>query len=192
MTETPLIERLTQLVVPILADLQLALYDIEYAGGILRITIDTPAPPEGEAKKGLDLEAIALVTRLVGRELDHSDPIAGRYTLEVSSPGLERSLRTPAHFTASVGSPVTIRLRDVVEGARRIHGTLVAADDATVTVRLDEPDADGLAERTITYDQIDRARTVFVWQANPKPGGRSRTRQRADARAADIEEAPAP
>ncbi len=191
MTDTPLTERVARLVAPILADLQLELYDLEYAGGTLRVTIDTPAPEPGAAKRGLDLDTIALVSRLVGRELDHSDPIAGHYTLEVTSPGLERPLRTPAHFRAAVGAPVTIRLRDVVDGVRRIHGTLAAADDLRATVRLDEPAADGATERTITYDHIDRARTVFVWQAAAKPTGRPRTKHRAAAHAADIEEAPA-
>ncbi len=151
MTDAPLTDRVTEIVVPILRDLQLELYDLEYNGGILRVMVDTRAPEPGAPKPGLDLDTIALVSRLVGRELDHRDPIAGRYTLEVSSPGLERPLRTPPHYQASVGSPVTIRLRDVVDGVRRIHGTLVAAVDAAVTVRLDEPAPDGAASTATSW-----------------------------------------
>ena len=87
------VERVHPLVAPILADLGLELYDLEHAGGILKVVIDRDG--------GVDLEEIALATRLISRELDHSDPIPGRYTLEVGSPGLERPLRRP---TTSGGS----------------------------------------------------------------------------------------
>jgi ribosome maturation factor RimP len=161
MTDDSTVERVTRLVAPILADLRLELYDVELRGGTLRITIDTPPDVEG----GVDLEQIALVTRLVGRELDHDDPMPGHYTLEVSSPGLERGLRTPEHFRRAIGGEVALRLREVVNGERRVHGTLVAADERSVTLRGD----DG-SERTIEQSQIDRAKTVFVWGPSPKPG----------------------
>ena len=158
---TPL-ARVSRLVEPILADLKLDLYDIEFRGGTLRITIDTPPGSES----GVNLENIALVTRLLSRELDHEDPVPGKYTLEVTSPGLERQLRTPAHFQREIGKTVALRLRDIGEGGeRRIQGTLVAASDEGVTVALD----DG-SERTISHAHIDRAKTVFVWGPAPKPG----------------------
>jgi len=88
---SPVIDRVTALINPIVSDLGLDLYDIEYSGGILRVVVDTqPGGPEG-----VSLDNISLITRLVSREFDHSDPIPGRYTLEVSSPGLERTLREP-------------------------------------------------------------------------------------------------
>ncbi len=122
--------------------------------------------PSGDDKKGVDLETIALATRLISRELDHEDPVPGHYTLEVSSPGLERTLRTPAHFTRSLGATVAVRLRDIEEGGeRRIHGTLEAADGSSITVRTEQGD-----ERTVPYTHIDRAKTVFVWGPTPKPG----------------------
>lgn len=158
-------ERVRALVAPIVADLHLDLYDLEFRGGTLRVTIDTPPGSTG----GVDLEMIALATRLVSRELDHHDPIAGHYTLEVSSPGLERTLRTAAHFQRELGKKVAIRLRDASGEARRVHGVLVAADDTTATVRLDEPGADGNADQVVRIDQVDRARTVFEWGPSPKP-----------------------
>jgi len=158
-------ERVRALVAPIVADLHLDLYDLEFRGGTLRVTIDTPPGSTG----GVDLEMIALATRLVSRELDHHDPIAGHYTLEVSSPGLERTLRTAAHFRRELGKKVAIRLRDASGEARRVHGVLVAADDTTATVRLDEPGADGNADQVVRIDQVDRARTVFEWGPSPKP-----------------------
>ena len=78
---------------PLLRDPRPNALNATIGGGTLRITVDTPS---GGDKKGVDLETIALATRLISRELDHEDPVPGHYTLEVSSPGLERTLRTPA------------------------------------------------------------------------------------------------
>jgi len=164
MTDNSAVERVRGLVMPILRDLSLDLYDLEYRGGVLRVTIDTPQGSEG----GVTLDNIALVTRLLGRELDHHDPVPGHYTLEVSSPGLERSLRVPAHFQREVGKTVSIRLRDTGNADRRIQGVLVSATDTECTLRLDSPKADTDAERVVPYTQIDRAKTVFVWESQPK------------------------
>ena len=120
------IDAVTSMLAPILTDLSLELYDLEFAGGILRVTIDTPAG--GPA--GVDIDQISLVTRLLGRELDHNeDAVPGRFTLEVTSPGLERTLRTPHHFAREVGKDVTIRLSTEVDGRRRVAGLLVGATD---------------------------------------------------------------
>ena len=91
-----------QLVAPIASDLGLDLYDVEQRGGTLRVTLDTPAG----ADAGVTLDELALASRLVSRELDQADPIPGRYTLEVTSPGVERALRTPAHFQRELGKVV--------------------------------------------------------------------------------------
>ena len=107
--------RLHELVSPIVADLQLDLYDLEFAGGTLKITVDTPPGSPG----GVDVDALSQCTRLVSRELDHTDPIPGHYTLEGSSPGLERTLRRPWHFQREVGKTVNVRLRDVEAGQRQ-------------------------------------------------------------------------
>ncbi|MEP7045312.1 MAG: ribosome maturation factor RimP [Ilumatobacteraceae bacterium] len=168
MTDTSTLKKVERLITPIVSDLQLDLYDLEFRGGTLRVTIDRP---EG-VEEGLDMEAIALASRLIGRELDHDDPMGGHYTLEVTSPGLERSLRVPAHFQKSIGKTVALRLRDIVtaEGERserRLQGVLIAADDQSVTIQLNDAAA---TERVVPYDKIDRARTVFEWGPAPKPG----------------------
>lgn len=157
-----LIERVRPIVAPILADLGLDLYDLEMQSGTVRVTVDRDG--------GVDLEAISLATRLISRELDHRDPIPGKYTLEVSSPGLERNLRTPDHFQRVVGWKVQVRTQPVVPGERRVHGILVAADDDGFTVR---PELDGGAEapdRRLRYADVERARTMFEWGGQPKPG----------------------
>jgi ribosome maturation factor RimP len=132
------------------------LFDVEWRPGLLRVSIDRPG--------GIDLEVIADLSPVLSRALDDADPepVPGRYTLEVSSPGLERPLRTPSHFKRFVGTKVSVKTRDEVDGERRFTGVLEDAD----------PDTAGgisVAGRRLPYDQIDRARTVFEWGAPPKP-----------------------
>jgi len=166
LAESPVLARVRELVQPIASDLGLDLYDVEQRGGTVRITLDTrPGSPSG-----VTLDDLALASRLVSRELDHHDPVPGHYTLEVTSPGVERPLRTPAHFQREVGKVVAIRLADVGHDDRRLTGTLVAADDTSATIRVELPD--GPDERTVRYDQIDRAKTVFEWPAAGPPSGR--------------------
>jgi len=153
-----IVDRVTALATPLLADLGLELYDVEHGGGTLKITVDRVG--------GVDLDTISVATRLLSRELDNADPIPGRYTLEVTSPGLERPLRTPAHFRRAVGHAVAVRTLADVAGERRVHGTLLSADDEGVTVGMVEGSDGG--ERHLRYTDIERARTVFEWTTTPK------------------------
>lgn len=156
-------DRVRVLIAPLVSNLDAELYDIEFNGGLLRVTIDRPG--------GVDIDVIATLTRDLSHLLDQSDPIAGHYTLEVSSPGLERHLRRAEHYVGAVGATVALKLRAGVEGDRRVRGILVAADDGHVTV---EPAGGagptGEAPRTVALVDIDRARTVFEWGPTPKPG----------------------
>lgn len=154
--------KVAALVAPMAEALSLQIYDIDYNGGILRVVLDTPP---GQPS-GVSLDDLSLVTRQLGRELDHSDPVPGRYTLEVTSPGLERTLRRPEHFAREVGKTINIRLHAPVNGSRRVQGLLVAAAGANVTVR----DADSLVDIEIAIADIERARTVFEWSGAEKPG----------------------
>ena len=151
-------ERIKAIVAPIIVDLGLDLYDFEYAGGVVRVTLDKDG--------GVDLEAIALATRLISREMDHVDPISGRYSIEVSSPGLERNLRTPSHFQRIVGWTVNVRTHASVEGDRRAQGVLSAADDDGITITFTK--GKELLERRLAYGEIERARTVFEWAKTEK------------------------
>jgi len=162
MSGDTVVERVRALAEPVVADLGLEIYDIEMVSGVLRLSIDTP--PGHPA--GVTLDSIALVSRLVSRELDHNDPMPGRYTLEVTSPGLERPLRTPRHFHREINKVVSIRLHSAVDGRRRLQGTLLRADDRNVVVCLE----DAGYEMTVGYADIERARTVFVWGGAEKPG----------------------
>ena len=88
-------DRVRDLVGSVVADSGAELYDIDFNGGLLRILVDV----EG----GVDIATIRTISRAAGRLLDEADPIPGRYTLEVSSPGLERPLRTEDHYQRALG-----------------------------------------------------------------------------------------
>lgn len=154
-------ERMQLLIAPLLSDADVTLYDLEFAGGVLKITVDRPG--------GVDIGVVGSLTRAVSRLIDDTDPIPGQFTLEVSSPGLERPLRTPEHFARSVGELVSIKTRAGVPGERRDKGTLVSVDDHGITIA--PVDAEPGATRQLGFDDLERARTVFEWGPAPKPGG---------------------
>lgn len=160
-------QRVTTLVEPICRRFDVELYDVVHAGGSLKVLVDRDG--------GVDLELLRDLTREVSRELDEVDPISGKYTLEVSSPGLERSLRRPEHYRGAVGTEVRIKTRPGTEGDRRVEGFVAAADDDGVTVTVGSPAGES---RTLRYDEIEKARTVFRWGPTPKPGGGKGTRNR--------------
>jgi ribosome maturation factor RimP len=166
--DLPSIARVRDAVAPIAMDLGLDLYDVEQRGATLRITLDTPVG----SPAGVTLDNLALASRLMSKQLDQDDPIPSRYTLEVTSPGVERKLRVPAHFGREVGKVVAIRLANIDADQRRVQGTIVAADEEAVTVATAEGD------RRIAYVDIDRAKTVFEWGGQPKPGAKRKETER--------------
>ncbi len=155
-----IVDRVREIVMPIVEAEAVDLYDVEHNGGVLRVLVDV----EG----GIGIDDIKRISRAVSRRLDEADPIPGRYTLEVSSPGLERSLRTPNHFRCAVGENIKIKTMPTLDGARRLKGTLLSADDGGFDLQTDE------GQCRLRYEEVSKARTVFVWGPTPKPGsGRS-------------------
>ena len=136
----------------LVSELDLELYDVEYAGATLNVVVTRPG--------GVDVEALASANRAISAWLDAADPIAGRFTLDVSSPGLERRLRTPAHFAHALGEIVTLRERRDGEKTRRLEGVVLAADETTVTI-----DDKEMGVTVVALDTLERARTVFTWGA---------------------------
>lgn len=152
-------DRVAALVAPLAAERGLDLYDVEQHQASLRVLVSRAG--------GIDVDTLAELSRAVSRALDEDDPIAGKYTLEVSSPGLERTLRRPDHFTGAVGEQITVKTVPGTEGERRVTGTLVAADDDGITVGP-EAGSEG-DERRLTYDEVMSARTLFDWGTTTKP-----------------------
>ena len=147
MTDQQPNERVRTVVEPPLAAAGFEVVDVERLGPVLRVTVDRPG--------GIDMDGVTDATRLVSDLLDRHDLVDERTTLEVSSPGVERPLRTPDQYRRFVGTEVAVRLRPGAEGDRRLSGLLEVADDDGVVV----------AGRRLAYADIDRARTVFVWPA---------------------------
>ena len=118
---------------PLVEGLGYELWELEYSpgrgNGLLRLYID--------AATGITLDDCERVSRAVSEVLDAEDPIPGQYTLEVSSPGLERPLRTAQHFARFVGETVSVETVQAIEGRRRFKGALTAAGADTVEVEVD-------------------------------------------------------
>ena len=108
---------------------------------------------------------------MVSDALDRHDPIPGRYTLEVSSPGLERPLRTPAHFQRFVDSDIAVKTKADVEGDRRVEGKLESADDEGFVV----------AGRRLSYADVEKARTVFVWEPAERGKAKDKAKRKSKA-----------
>ncbi len=102
---------------------------------------------------GVDLDLCADISNAVSPLLDIEPPTNESYYLEVSSPGLERSLKKPKHFQNSIGEKVKVNYS---EG--KIKGELVSADDKKVTIKSKE------GEKEIEYDDIKKARTYINWK----------------------------
>lgn len=155
-------EAVRALAEPLAADVEAEIYDVTYAGGKLAVMLTRT--------DGIDLDALATVSRRLSEILDETEPISGSYTLEVTSPGLERPLRTPAHFAGALGETVTIRTHTVEDGARRVRGELTSAGDESCTLVIDEADgANRIGDVVeVTYAHVDKARTIFTWGSDSK------------------------
>src|SRR5690554_3016802 len=167
---------ITDLLAPTVEALGLQLLGIEYlpmpGGSLLRLYIDRPgaaagAEVEGEGVTVDDCEA---VSREVLAQLDVEDPISGNYTLEVSSPGLDRPLFTLDHYRRFAGETAKVTLRLPQDGRRRLTGRIAAVEEGDITF-----DVDGSPFR-VSFDNIDKARLVPDWAAlglaPNKPGKR--------------------
>lgn len=151
-------ERLWEQIDPYLSAEGVELDDVEVLGSgqIVRVTVDAEDP--------LGVDTIADLSRGISRLLDENDPINGSYTLEVSSPGLERKLARPRHYEKSVGKQIKVKTHAEIDGARNHRGNLIASDYKGFTI-----DVDGSA-RNIAYGDVASARTIFVWEKGSRPG----------------------
>lgn len=181
-------EGIRELAEPSLASVGLEIWDVEVSHDVVRILVDRPG--------GIDLDALTAASGVISPLLDeHPDLTPGdRYQLEVSSPGVERTLRTAEQFRRYLGQEVSVKTGHPIDGSRRHQGVLMRADEIGIEVAP--------ADRTpfrLSYNQIERARSVLVWGPQPKPkaggGGspkRSAAAPHAAAPGATIPGAPAP
>jgi len=152
-------EELTALLEPVVADLGLECLGVEYSpshgNGLVRVYIDAP-------DRAVTVDDCEAVSRQISATLDVNDPIQGRYTLEVSSPGLDRPLYTPGHFERFVGSAAKVELNLPLNGRRRFQGPIKAVDGATIVLEQDGVDV------AIAAGNIQKAK--LVPDLDPPPG----------------------
>lgn len=134
---------------PAFPDVEVVDLDVGKAGGTLTLFIDRPG--------GVDLELCAAVSEAL-------DELRARYSLEVSSPGLDRRLRTAAHFAAALGQNVAVRLARPRDGRSNYRGVVTAAGADDVTLAL------GGGDVRLPLDDIATAHVVYDFATN---GGRS-------------------
>lgn len=126
-------EKISALAESLARDEMLELVDVQVGTEGPRTVIRIFLDKEG----GIRLGDCASFSRRIGAILDVEDPVAGSYSLEVSSPGLDRRLSRPAHFAACRGRTVRVALTDFVEGSRNFRGTLLASDEEGIDLERD-------------------------------------------------------
>ena len=151
------IDRISETVSPILWTLGLELADVVCVGqgsrSVVRVFIDKP--------EGVTLEDCERAHKALGPALDVADPFPHAYTLEVSSPGLDRPFKRIQDYRRAIGKRVTLKLREPLAGQWRLVGTLTLVTDDSVTLEVNEPPP----ARTVTLEQkmIGEAKRAVAW-----------------------------
>jgi ribosome maturation factor RimP len=126
-------DQLRELLAPVVAGLGYQLWELEFlprsGGGLLRVYIDSA--------NGITLDDCERVSHAVSETMDAADPIPSHYTLEVSSPGLDRVLRTREHFERFAGERVRLEMMQPIEGRKRFAGRLLGVGESEITLELE-------------------------------------------------------
>ena len=154
-----IVTRLELLLKPTVEALGCTLWGLEYQAqrrsSLLRLYI--------EKEEGVSVDDCERVSRQVSSVMDVEDPIAGEYTLEVSSPGMDRPLFTLEQFAAFIGEKVSVRLRIAFDGRRKFSGLLKGIEDDQLVVEVDNE------EYLLPHELVDRARLVPNFEQPRKP-----------------------
>ena len=150
-------QKINEIIETLLLPLDFELYDIELNGGILKVTINS--------NNGITVDELADLNRKISSELDEKDLIKNKYTLEVSSPGLERKLRRQEHYLGAINEVISVKLGPHVEGERRYEGQLVKINESILTI---QPSNSTQVE--LNLNDVTSAKTVYKWEKNPKRG----------------------
>jgi ribosome maturation factor RimP len=166
---------LTELVTPAIADLGLDCLGVEYSPSsgtaLVRVYID-------HAERAVNVDDCEIVSRQVSALFDVNDPIQGHYTLEVSSPGLDRPLYTPQHFARFVGEQAKIELNMPLNGRRRFQGPILGVEGEKIVIEQDGEPVE------IVQGNIHRAKLVPNFAEPVKPGKAPKPGKKAAAKAA--------
>jgi ribosome maturation factor RimP len=151
------VDRISEAVSPILWTLGLELADVVCVGqgprSVVRVFIDKP--------EGVTLDDCERAHKALGPALDVADPFPHAYTLEVSSPGLDRPFKRIQDYRRAIGKRVTLKLREPLAGQWRLVGTLTGVEDQGVTLELSE----AAPPRTVTLEHkvIAEAKRAVTW-----------------------------
>ena len=168
---------ITQLLAPTVEALGLELLGTEYlpmpGGSLLRLYIDKPGAEAGAEMEGqgVTVDDCEAVSREVSAQLDVEDPITGNYTLEVSSPGVDRPLFTVEQFERFIGEKAKVALKLPQDGRRRLQGRITSTGADTVQIEVEGQVFE------VAFENIERAKLVPDWAAlglavpeNNRPG----------------------
>jgi ribosome maturation factor RimP len=151
-------EEIRKAIVSVLRSIELELFDLEYLGnsrqGILRVTIDKPG--------GVRLDDCERASRNIGPLLDVYDPIDHRYTLEVTSPGLDRPLRNLGEFNREIGKRVAIKTRNPIHSQKVFSGRLISVEE-NGNITILEEERNRSVQTTISYDNVLAANLEVEW-----------------------------
>ena len=144
----------SELIAPVSEELGYFLWDVEFvkegARQILRVTIDS--------EEGINIDDCEKMHRAIDPVLDEADPIETAYYLEVSSPGIERELRTDAHILACIGETVELKLYAPVDGTKAFSGTLAGLEDGKLLIDT------GVSVRAFERKDVAKIKTVFNFE----------------------------
>ena len=148
---TELLRRIEDIVAPTIVGMgyELVRVSLSKGGGTLQIMVE---PADGRA---MDVEGCATVARALSAVLDVEDPIPSSYTLEVSSPGIDRPLTRPKDYARWAGHLARLETAEPVEGRRRFKGTLLGLDGDAVRLRLDDGTEAQLPLSAITRAKLE-------------------------------------
>lgn len=153
-TEEAILDRVRELIHPVLSAMGLELVEVEHRGmgrrSLLRIFIDKPG--------GITLDDCEAASRNLEKVLDVEDPFSGSYTLEVSSPGLDRPLKTEADFRRAAGKRIRVKLAEPRGGEWILTGNIASVDHGRIFLETGSGDP---AE--VAFDQIRQARLEVEW-----------------------------
>ena len=150
MRQTPLEHKLIGISEPVIKDLGFNLVMLEFKSGVLQILAEDP-------KTGnLSLDDCTKITKILSPLLEVEDPISGAYTLEISSPGIDRPLINAADFDKYKGFEAKVELDESIEGQRRFRGKIVAVEDGFATLLVDK------VEHRIEVAAMKKARLVLT------------------------------
>jgi ribosome maturation factor RimP len=174
------LNKIEELIRPLVEGSGLHIYDVEFIGRTLRVSIEKPQKANDDTQGGISITDCVETSRMLNAVLDVEDIVpGGAYELEVSSPGLDRTLRKPEHFLRSIGERIHVTTRDPMslwngeapffEKRRNLRGELTefTTTDLGLTLKVT---VEGGRHVIIPFDAITRAYIDFELKITPKKG----------------------